>query len=212
MANYLCNHYKGVYRLMCPYDKSTNQFSRKLDGTFEDIDCYIKCKNGIQIFYYGAGLLEAYIPGVRRGNNILRAMEENGHDNIPIDVTTTDAEVYFKFKAKDMPIMKSYLCPDTKGSDRSPFSSRNLPHSDYKIPDEDLFTYKKIVANIPPEHTLAISHMTKDYLKSLATKRNTIEMIRADIKKKMMKNREYIYSIGKWDDYLQYLKKNIIDV
>ena len=209
MANYIITHYKGTYRIMCPYDESTNQFSRKADGGFEDIDCYIKCRNGIQIFYYGSSLLEVYIPGVRRGNNILRSMGENGHGDIPIDVTTTDEEVYFKFKTKNMSIMEQYLKPITNGAERSPFSARNLPHSDYKIPDEDLLAYKEITANLPFESVLKLSHISKSYLKSLSTKTNTYELICSDMKKKMMKPKEYIHSIGKWNEYIEYLRKNL---
>ena len=209
MANYLLTHYKGTYRIMCPYDESTNQFSRKADGGFEDIDCYIKCKSGIKIFYYGSSLLEVYIPSVRRGNNILRAMEENGHDDIPIDIHTTDEEVYFKFKAKNMPIMEQYLNPITSCAERSPFSVCNLPHSDYKIPDEDLLAYKEITANLPFESVSKLSHISKSYLKSLSTKTNTYELICSDMKKKMMKPKEYIHSIGKWNEYIEYLKKNL---
>lgn len=209
MANYLISHYKGTYRIMCPYDESTNQFSRKLDGTFEDIDCYIKCQKNIKIFYYGSSILEAYIPSIKRGNNILRAINEDGHADIPFDVHTTDGEVYFYFKAKNMPIMEKYLNPVTSGADRSPFSSRNLPHSDYKIPDEDLLAYKEITAKLPFESVIKLSHMSKSYLKSLSTKTNTYEMVFADMKKKMMKPKEYIHSIGKWNGYIKYLRENL---
>ena len=41
ISNYLMTHYKGTYRIKCEYDLSKNQFARKLDGTYEDIDCYI---------------------------------------------------------------------------------------------------------------------------------------------------------------------------
>lgn len=207
MANYLFSHYKGIYRIMCPYDESTNQFSRKTDGGFEDIDCYIKCRNGIQIFYYGSKLLEVYIPGVRRGKNILRVMEENGSGDILMDVHITDGEVYFKFKTKNMPIMEKYLNPIKNCAERSPFSARNLPHSDYKIPSEDLLGYKEITANLPFESIIKLSHISKSYLKSLSTKTNTYEIICSDMKKKMMKPKEYIHSIGKWNEYIEYLKK-----
>ncbi len=50
MANYLIKHYKGKYRVKCEYDKETKQFPRKLNGTFEDIDCYIDCYNNIRVF------------------------------------------------------------------------------------------------------------------------------------------------------------------
>lgn len=49
-TNYLISHYKGKYRIKCEYDQRTNQFQRKLDGTFEDIDCYIDCYKNILLW------------------------------------------------------------------------------------------------------------------------------------------------------------------
>ena len=51
--------------------------------------------------------------------------------------------------------------------------------------------------------------MTKDYIKSLANRRNKLEDIKADMKKKMLDNKSYIHSIGRWDDYLKYLESEI---
>lgn len=70
--SYLIDKFKGKYRLKAPYDLSTNDFPRKLNGTLEDIDVYIDCQNGIQIFYYGHKKLEAYIPSLGRGHNIIK--------------------------------------------------------------------------------------------------------------------------------------------
>ena len=102
ISNYLVTHYKGSYRIKCEYDKSTNQFQRKLDGTFEDIDCYIDCYNNIRIFYYGKSILEVYIPSRIRGCNIIKAIENEFNDNIIFNVVETDSEVLFHFKTKHM--------------------------------------------------------------------------------------------------------------
>lgn len=107
--------------------------------------------------------------------------------------------------------LATYLKPRINGADRSPFSSRNLPKSNYKIPDEDFIKYKNIVAKIPKERILDITHTTNNYLKSLVTKKNTWEDIKADMILKGLKGKEYIYSIGKWDDYVKYLHDKIAD-
>ena len=71
--SFLIDKFKGKYKLIAPYDLTTNDFPRKLNGTLEDIDIYIDCQNNIQIFYYGKrGLLEAYIPSLGRGRNIVK--------------------------------------------------------------------------------------------------------------------------------------------
>lgn len=51
MANKLLE-YKNRFRLRVPICESTHDFSRKLDGTLEDIDVYISCSNGIKVFYF----------------------------------------------------------------------------------------------------------------------------------------------------------------
>lgn len=208
ISNYLVTHYKGSYRIKCEYDKSTNQFQRKLDGTFEDIDCYIDCYNNIRIFYYGKSILEVYIPSRIRGCNIIKAIENEFNDNIILNVVETDSEVLFHFKTKHMDELKKYLRPKTSGSNISPFSSRNLPkNKNYKIPDKELISYKDIVEKIGRKRILDISHGTNNFLKSLVTKSNTWEDIKADMALKGLSGRNYIHSIGKWDEYINYLKE-----
>ena len=65
------------------------------------------------------------------------------------------------------------------------------------------------MAKIPSERILTLTHSTNHYLKSLVTKKNTWDDIRADMKLKGLKGKEYIYSIGKWSEYIEYLRKEI---
>lgn len=116
----------------------------------------------------------------------------------------------FKFHYKDSDKIIPLLKPRTSGASISPFSSKNLPRNkDYKIPDENLIHYKNIVAKIPPERILTLTHSTNNFIKSLVTKKNTYENIKADMKLKGLKNKEYIHSIGKWNDYIHYLEKEL---
>ncbi len=145
----MTSHYKGKYRIKCEWDKSTNQFPRKLDGTFEDIDCYIHCYKNIRIFYYEKSILEAYVPSLGRGRNIIKSVKNDLGDDIIFNIVETDSEVLFQFKATNMDALEKYLKPKTSGSNISPFSSKNLPkNKKYKIPDEELRTYKDIVQKI----------------------------------------------------------------
>ena len=82
-------------------------------------------------------------------------------------------------------------------------------NKDFKIPEEELVTYKQIVQRVPKERILTLTHSTNDFIKSLATKKNPIENIKADMKLKGLKGKEYIYSIGKWNEYLNFLYKMI---
>ena len=210
MANYLITHYKGKYRIKCEYDKKTNQFSRKLDGTYEDVDCYIDCHKNIRIFYYGKSILEAYVPSVGRGNNIVRQIQDEFGAGTVFNVTRTDSEILFQFKASNIDKLEKYLKPKTSGAHISPFSSKNLPKNrSYSIPDKELMAYKDIVEKLGKNRIIELTHMTNNYLKSLATKRKKWDDIKAEMALMGLSGKNYIHAIGKWDDYTEYLRKEM---
>lgn len=207
--NYLIKKYKGVYRLRAPIDQRKNDFPREIDNKYAENDCYIDCLHGNKITYYGKSILQAYIPSLIRGHNILKAINEIS-SSIIFDIEETDEEVLFKFKYVDSDKIIPLLKPRTSGANISPFSTRNLPkNKDYKIPDEDLNLYKEIVAKIPPERILVLTHITNSYIKTLVNRRNTMDKIRADMKLKGLSGKNYIHSIGKWKDYIKYMEKNL---
>ena len=209
-TSYLTDKFKGKYRLKVPINKATNDFSRKLNGSYEDIDMFIECQYGNKVFHFGGSILQAYVPSIGRGHNIIKAIKEQFHGDIIFDIEETSQEILFKFHYKDSDKIIPLLKPKTSGANISPFSSKNLPRNkDYKIPDEEFSTYKEIVAKIPSERILTLTHSTNHYLKSLATKKNTWDNIRADMKLKGLKGKEYIHSIGKWSEYIEYLRKEI---
>lgn len=175
----------------------------------EDVDCYIDCQYGNKIFHDSRDILLAYIPSLGRGHNIIKAINDMG-TSIIFDIEETDSEVLFRFKYVNSDKIIPLLKPKTSGSNISPFSSKNLPkNKDFKIPDDELNLYKEIVAKIPPERILTLTRSTNSFIKSLATKNNPIENIKADMKLKGLKGKEYIYSIGKWNEYIKYLEENL---
>ena len=207
--SYLIDKYKGKYRLLCEFDKNTNDFARKLNGTYEDIDVYISCYNNIRVYHYGGNILQAYIPSICRGHNIISTIQKIQPDSI-YDIEETDTEILFKFKYSDSEIIMPLLKPKTNGANISPFSSKNLPkNKDYKIPNEDLLKYKSIVEKIPKNRILELTHITNSFLKSFVTKKKSWDSIRSDMKIKGLKGKEYIHSIGKWDSYIKYLQDRI---
>lgn len=193
-----------------PYDTTTNTFPREFNGQFADNDIYIDCANKVQICSYGHGILELYCPSIGRGRNIIKAIRETFQEEIILDYKETDFEVIFKFHAKHLEKLVPIVKPKTSGADISPFSSKNLPkNKTYKIPDEDLISYKELVSKLPQNQLIALVHVTKDFIKSLATKKYTYDEIKADMALKCLKGKEYIHSIGKWKEYINYLKENL---
>lgn len=197
----MISHYKGKYRILCEYDKRTNQFPRKLNGTFEDIDCYITCHRG-RIYHFGNRILEYYTDSLQRGHNIIKAIKEQFHgEEIIHNIVETSSEVLFRFNAKDMERLKPFLKPKTSGADRSPFSTKNLPKTKYTIPDEDLKVYKEIISEIKGNNMLIISKITNNYIKSKG--------LSDDIKRLNIKQIEYLHLKNEFNEFIIYLKEEV---
>lgn len=232
MSRYLMK-YKGQYRIKPNLDLELNDFPRcengSIDSSYDDI--YIKCANGAQIYHYGRSTLVGYIPSIGRGHNILIAIakelklidEEDdsrdykelyqilNNDKTVFDIVESDEEIEFKFNSKHIELIAKYFKPQTSGSDISPFSSRNLPKSSYIIPTDDLKEYLEITNSIPKSDKLIIGHVTKEFMNNILSKDKLYKSIdmKADIRKKCLRNKEYIHSMEYWDKYVKYLKENL---
>ena len=217
--NYLYK-YKGKYRLLLELDKNTNDFVRNHDGSIEDIDMYVSCQFGNKITTYGhmddnkkTMWLTAYIPSVVRGRNIRKALDKK---DIPyIRYHETDEEVEFLFKAKYIDEVATLLKAKVNGADISPFSTRNLPKADVEIPTEEIEKYKAIIADVQKGDLLLIHRLTEDFLVNILNKKlrktNKTFDYSTDMKKLMMARmaKEYIFVKNFWNEYLEYLKKEI---
>lgn len=232
MAKYLMK-YKGKYRIKPNLDLELNDVPRDEDGNIDNSydDIYIKCANGAQIYHFGGSILVSYIPSIGRGHNILIAIakelkliEEDSNmrdyetlysilnkDKTVFDIRENDEEIEFKFNAKNIELIAKYLKPQTSGADISPFSSKNLPKASYVIPTDDLEEYKKITDSVPKENKLMIGHITKEFMSNILSKDKlyrTVSM-KVHMKQKMLRNKEYIHSMGYWDRYIKYLEKEL---
>lgn len=213
---------------MAHIDQNTNDFPRDERGNIDSDDVYIKCAYGNQIYHYGHSTLMAYIPSLGRGHNILYALGKELcgiEDRIQYDelyslleqqgkiwdIVENDKEIEFKFSAKDIELIAKYLKPQTGGANISPFSSRNLPKRKYDIGSMDLQEYRKIINKIPKGNILIIKNLTSQFLSDILKKDKAYRRVdvNADMKKKMLKGKEYIHYIGKWNEYIKYLKEHI---
>ena len=130
-------------------------------------------------------------------------------ENIIFEIEETDQEVLFKFKYQNIDKLIDLLKPLTSGSNRSPFSTKYLLKSNYKIPDEDLKRYKVITSNLPQNKLISLVHTSQRFLTTLATSQKKQDEMRGEMKRLGMKPKEYYHYIHKWDEYLDYLEKNI---
>lgn len=232
MAKYLMK-YKGQYRIKPNLDLNLNDVPRDesggIDPSYDDI--YIKCARGAQIYHYGRSILCAYIPSIGRGHNILIAIAKEleliekdykkrdyqklykalNENHTVFDIMENAKEIEFKFNAKDIDLIAKFLKPQTSGADISPFSPRNFPKSSYTIPKEDLEEYLAITNEVPQEDKLQIGFVTKRFMKNILSKDKLYKMIdlKTDMRKKCLKGKEYIYSMGYWEKYIKYLKKEL---
>ena len=145
---------------------------------------------------------------MQRCNNIIIAIQQI-NPNIILYTQKGDSEVIFRFKYSDSDQVIPLLKPRTSGASISPFSSKNLPKSNYTIPESDLTEYKSVISDVPKNELLSICHTSNNFIKTLITKQNPIENIKADMKLKGLKGKEYIHSIGQWGNYINYLRKEL---
>ena len=213
MAGYLVNHYKSIYRIMPVIDKSTNDFARDYTGKIDKDNVYIACYYDIKIWHYGGSKLIAYIPSLQRGHNIIKSLKKAGVN--VFDCDDSDEEVIFKFDASDIETVTSFIKPKTSGAGISPFSSKNLPKANVDIPEDKLAKYKSLISKL--DNPLAIRGFNTSFLDNILAKKLRPKGKRKpfDYKsdQKAMKLshdvKGYIYAKGMFDDYLDYLEKEI---
>lgn len=220
MSHYLMK-YKGTYRVLPVLDEVYHDLPRDNNGNInhDEVELYIACQYGNKITEYGKDasnrmVLKAYVPSIGRGRNIKKSMDAK---NIPYtDYFETDEEVEFRFKAKDISMIAELMKVITKGADVSPFSNKNLPKSDVKIPTMEIERYKAITAEVQNDDLLVIHRITNDFLSNFVERKckkteGKIFSYKLDMKKLQMsrQSKEYIWTKGFWEEYLNFLQKNI---
>lgn len=212
--------YKGQYRILPVLDTRYHDVPRDSSGNIshEDVELYIACQYGNRITEWGKEngrmSLQAYIPSIGRGRNIKKELDKQ---NIPYThYRESDEEVEFRFKAKDIEPIAELLKAKTSGANISPFSTKNLPKANVEIPTEEIERYKAITAEVQKEDLLIIHRITTDFLYNILAKKhkklgNKKFDVMIDMRKMMMARmtKEYIWTKNMWDEYLDFLQKNI---
>ena len=132
-------------------------------------------------------------------------------DGTIYDICENSEEIEFKFKDENIEFVAKYLQPQTSGASISPFSSKNLPKASYSIPTEDLEEYLNITSVVQKEDKLKVGRLQNQFFKDILSNEEQYKDIdfKSDMKKKMLKGKEYIHSIGAWDKYLKYLQQEL---
>ncbi|MFG6378181.1 MAG: hypothetical protein K1W19_07685 [Lachnospiraceae bacterium] len=128
-------------------------------------------------------------------------------NRIIFNIEETDGEVLFLIRDKDLDKIIDRLKPQTAGAGRNPFSRRNLPKGNtYEYIVEQKEAYYSIIGQL--DSKLAVGRINNWFLKDVVCKKSgqDLSFVKADIKKKCMKDRDYIYSEGYENEYLKYLK------
>jgi hypothetical protein len=141
-------------------------------------------------------------------------------NGIIFDIEETDEEVLFKFKAKDLDKLESYIKPkpaklNKKGLGRSCFSVKNIRRQlgiksqKSDIPIEKLAEYKQITSVIDKGNISIYNKINDGFLTVLNAKNHcSLDTLREEIKAKNYTTRFFIYSLGEktWNEYLDYIK------
>lgn len=149
-----------------------------------------------------------YIPSKGRGRNIVK---NNIIKNLIFDIEETDSEVLFKFKDKYMKEIASVLHPQVSGASISPFSTKNLPKKKCILTNAQIEEYKKITRVVPCGDTLKVSHINNLFLNDILCKKlnNSMQDVKSEMKKELLKIPDYIFFKGMWNEYLDYLKEEL---
>ena len=119
-----------------------------------------------------------------------------------IDITLEDlgTDILIYFDAKDIKKIATIVKPKTSGAKIQPFSVKNLPKIEYKIPAKDLAELYAITKDLDRQHTmLFFKSVNAKFIQKIAKKKA--------LKESRLGTKEFIHSIGMWDKYIKFVSK-----
>lgn len=203
--------YTGKYRILPYYDIELEDFPRDLNGSIDESfdDLYIPCKKGIITHTYDdfdklAICFYDKRPSVAKGiyDEICNKYKDI---NISIELIGNDSYIYFY--DCDINKIASIVKPKTSGAKIKWNDNRNLPKVEYIIPEEDNKKLSKVISKLSKtEKMRIIKTCNSAFLKSISNKKFDAKV---EMKKSRLNPKEYIHSIGMWDRYIRFIKKEI---
>ena len=212
MYRYLLK-YVGTYRVRAVYDVEKEDFPRNntggIDPTFEDL--YINCSRGIIKHTYKGNdiLVLCFYEKVGTTNNVYKEIREK-YPKLDIEKEFCGSDVFIYFHAKDIKKIATIVKPKTSGAKIDPFSNKNLPKVDYKIPAKDMAELYSLTEKLSKTETMQFyKKVNSDFIKGIRKLDGKKFDAKEEHKKSRLGSREFIHSVGLWDRYLTYVKKQL---
>lgn len=142
-------------------------------------------------------------------------------NSVLVDLDILTDEIYFTFKSDLLDYVAEVVGASTYGAKTPPLSPKNLPKERYIIPEPELDKYKAAIDNLPKVtrilhgkeyemvNGLVIRSLISRFDNNIQKSKGKNFDIDADRKKKCIKGKEYIHSIGMWEEFVDYLKNEI---
>jgi len=139
--------------------------------------------------------LVAYIPSLGRGHNIVKELTKN---NINFYTEDNDEEVFIYFSPSDIALVATLVKAKVAGATIKPFSEKNLQWNDYTIPEELDNKYKQAIQGMP---IAKIGRVYNEFAE--------LNKIDLDRKRKFarLKVKDYIHSIGKFNQLIKFIEQ-----
>ena len=226
MFRYLLK-YVGKYRVLTELTTDTHDFVRNSRGEINsDYDeLYIECNRNAKIKHsYRENTLGYWTDKISIFKSTKKKFDEN---NVKYSLEDAGDEYIIYFNDSDMSKVAKLVGAKTTGKKISPYDNKNIPdriiktdvveHSEpiiistYQIPAEDMKLFYSAVAPLTGRsEKLQLSKETlKEFdsvIKSLKGENFNPETERI---KNNIKSREYIHSIGLWEEYIKFVKSKV---
>lgn len=128
---------------------------------------------------------------------------------ILVYIEELDFEGEFRFKTDIMDYIASLVGAKTSGASISPFSTKNLPNKKYNIPTEESNKYKDIIKVLEKNEMILLTRLIKQFDSIIQVKKGAKYDINAERKLSCLSGKEYIHSIGLFDEYLKFLQYEV---
>lgn len=216
MYRYL-EKFTGTYRVLPDCDLNDG-FPRDEHGNIEESfeDLYIPCRKGvIKHTYKDFDILAiCFYDKASTAKNVYTELK-NKYPKLDIEldlewkdskgkkVTNNDGYIYFN--AEDIKKIATIIKPKTSGASIKWSSNKNLPKVEYKIPEKDLKKVNSILEGLDKTQKMQFARSCNSmFLESISNRKYNAK---ESLKTSRLNAKEYIHSIGKWDEYVKFMKK-----